>query len=120
MHIIRTNQRELPAQEPEAPTLFVVPHSTGAAFVWGSHLEGAVIRSIQAADKPAAIVERKKLVRPGHNLEVLFIEGVNLRDGTECELHVATVDGGELPVCAATRLARWDDPDDIDGTFFHF
>ncbi|MBM6582760.1 hypothetical protein ILT44_21370 [Microvirga sp. BT689] len=55
-----------------------------------------------------SVVERKKLVRPGQNLEVLLLDGMNLRDGAECELLVASNEGQNTAVRAVARLARWD------------
>jgi hypothetical protein len=111
MQVIRTHPGELPAQAPEAPILFVIPHSAGSAFVWCSHLDGAAIGAIHLAGKPLSILERKKLVRPGHTLEVLLIEGVNLRDGVECELHVTSSENDAVATRAVARLARWEDAD---------
>ncbi|MPR08700.1 hypothetical protein [Microvirga tunisiensis] len=107
----RDSKGELPAFGPEAPTLFVIPHSPSTAFVWCSRLDGAAISELRIGGIAAAVLERKKLVRPGHSLEVLFIEGVNLRDGTECELHVTSKARGFVSLQGVSRLARWDDPD---------
>ena len=109
MSVIPNDKGELPvSQEPEALPLFVIPWSGSAAFVWCSQLENAAIAGVQAAGVAMAVVERKKLIRPGQNLEVLLVDGMNLRDGSECELHVTSKEGQGAVVRAVTRLARWD------------
>ena len=109
MPVIPNDKGELPvSQEPEALPLFVIPWSGSAAFVWCSQLENAAIAGVQAAGVAMAVVERKKLIRPGQNLEVLLVDGMNLRDGSECELHVTSKEGQGAVVRAVTRLARWD------------
>ncbi|MFD0463197.1 hypothetical protein ACFQY9_16560 [Microvirga aerilata] len=41
-------------------------------------------------------------------MEVLLLDGMNLRDGSECELHVTSKEGQDSVRRAVTRLARWD------------
>ncbi|WP_404295204.1 hypothetical protein ACD578_27630 (plasmid) [Microvirga sp. RSM25] len=94
---------------PEALPVFVVPYSAGASFVWCPRLEGGTLAGLRVAGAAASIHERKKLLRPGQNLEVLFVDGVSLRDGAECALDVTAVDGHEVSCHGLARLARWDD-----------
>jgi len=109
MSVIPNDKGELPvSQEPEALPLFVIPWSGSAAFIWCSQLENATIAGVQAAGVGLSVVERKKLIRPGQNLEVLLVDGMNLRDGSECDLHVSSKEGQGIVVRAVTRLARWD------------
>jgi hypothetical protein len=112
MSVIPNDKGELPvSQEPGALPLFVIPWSGSAAFAWCSQLENAAIAGVQVAGVAASVLERKKLLRPGQNLEVLLLDSVNLRDGAECELHVTPKDGPDAIVRAVARLARWDNPD---------
>lgn len=109
MSVIPNDKGELPvSQESEALPLFVIPWSGSAAFVWCSQLENATLAGVQVDGVAIPVIERKKLVRPGQNLEVLLLDGMNLRDGAQCELLVDSNEGQNTAVRAVARLARWD------------
>jgi hypothetical protein len=94
-----------------APTLLVIPNSATEAFVWSSLSDGGSITAVRIAGAFASVLDRKKLFRPGNNLEVLFIEAAQLRDGVECELQLTPSSGQSLEVTATAQLARWDNPE---------
>src|SRR3954447_8693796 len=99
------------SQEQGAPALFVIPNSATHVFVWCSVGDGVTVTDVCVAGKPAPVVERKKLFRPGGNLELLFIEAAQLRDGVECEVHGVSPSQEPVVVQTVAHLAHWDNPD---------
>lgn len=99
------------SQETEASPFFVIPHSAHLAYVWCQLHGGAVLDEIYVAATAVAVLDRKKLFRPGQSLEVLLIEAPDLRDGVGCELHLILKAGQRQTLDVQARLARWDDPD---------
>ena len=99
------------SQETEAFPFFVIPHSAHLAYVWCQLQGEAALGEIHVAGAAVAVLDRKKLFRPGQNLEVLLINAPDLRDGVGCELHLILKAGQRQKIDVQARLARWDDPD---------
>lgn len=114
MQAVRGDHAKLPVPNaPGALALFVIPHSANEAFVWCPLADGGSIEDVQIAGVSAPVLDRKKLFRPGSSLEVLFIQAAQLRDGIECDLHVALPSGELQVVKAVAQLARWDNADTV-------
>lgn len=111
MPVVR-RKKELPASRtPEASAVSVVPHAKNTAFVWCALPAGTAIAGLRVGGLAASIVERKKLLRPESNVEVLFVEAEGLRDGIECELTLTDRSEGNSVARLPAQLARWSDAD---------
>jgi hypothetical protein len=105
-------KKELPASRaPEASAVSVIPYAKNAAFVWCTIPAGTAIAGLGVGGHAASIVERRKLLRSGSNIEVLLVEAEGLRDGIECELILADRSDRHELVRLPAQLARWSDAD---------